>query len=98
MLVWIHLFPGLKGAPLVWSGFAAAIARVVQGTLKPTEGRMQLVRDDPTGTLFARGRRLIFVIAGVTRLILAINEIRTECEHLMHTKVGGLLQAERLAG
>ena len=29
---------------------------------------------------------------------LAINEIRTECEQLMHNKVGGLLQAERLAG
>ena len=81
------------GAPLVWSRFAAAIALGIRVAWKKG----------------ARGREVqwigvVFELrAASVELALTINEklmaeIRTECEQLMHTKVGGLLQAERLAG
>ena len=72
VLVWIHMFFGLKGAPLIWSRFAAAVARMIQGTLKPSEARMQLYLDDPIWTVLARGMRLIFITAMVTMILLAL--------------------------
>ena len=72
ILVWIHMCLGLKGAPLMWCRFAAALARMIQGTLKPSEARMQLYLDDPIWTVLARGTRLVFITAMVTMLLLAL--------------------------
>ena len=72
ILIWIHMFFGLKGAPLIWSRFAAALARMIQGTLRPSEARMQLYLDDPIWTVLARGMRLVFITAMVTMLLLAL--------------------------
>ena len=56
MLVWCMLCFGLRSAPLIWSRFAAALARLLAGMLQPDEGRLQLYLDDPfLGTLWIQG-------------------------------------------
>ena len=91
--MWIHLFLGLKGGP---SGLVEIRRRHRSGHPRRVEGS-------------ARGREVQWIggvlelRAASVELALTINdklmtESRTEGEQLIHTEVGGLLQAERLAG
>ena len=46
-LLWVCMCFGLKAAPLIWCRLAAALARILQGMLEPSEGKLQLYIDDP---------------------------------------------------
>ena len=63
IIVWCMLCFGLRSAPLIWSRFAAALARLLTAMLRPSEGRMQLYLDDPFWVLFGFKAHRAFLIS-----------------------------------
>ncbi len=72
MLLWVMLFFGLKVAPLLWSRFAAALGRMLQGTLEDHEARVEIYLDDPLWNLWGPQRDRDFILVMHIFVLLAI--------------------------
>ena len=72
LLIWLMLFFGLKVAPLLWSRFAAALGRMLQGTVEDYEARMDIYLDDPLWILWGSNRERSFILVMHLFILLAL--------------------------
>ena len=72
VILWVMMAFGAKGAPLVWSRFAAAFGRLLQALLRPGEGRLQLYLDDPIWALRGSRRHRDYLISLSLAFLIAL--------------------------
>jgi len=72
VLIWVHMAFGLTAAPLLWSRFAGALARMLVGLYSDLEMGLQLYLDDPLLLLIGAAEQRLELLALFLWVLVAL--------------------------